>query len=533
MGKMKPVVTILQGAVEGVQCCDLDEHTIYKFLGIPYAKPPVGELRFKEPQAPASWIGVKDAKSDGNACYHYNELAKEFEGSEDCLYLNVFTRELPQDGDYNLKPVMVWIHGGGFTGGSNSSKMYGPEFLLSEDVVLVTINYRLGFLGFLRFKDATFNISGNMGFKDQVQALHWVKDNIQQFNGDPDNITLFGESAGAAAVHYHVLSPLSRGLFHKAILQSGAALNPWADECDHSTVQIAKMIDSKIWTEKEAYNILKNLTTEELYGLQVKFLDTIEPGAKRPIGLVIEPEKKSAFISKRPIDIISSGNYKKIPLIFGYTNREGLLFNALRKSKGDTRKLIPDYFIPHNVNFKGDREVRWKYINQLQNLYFSGPSREDNDALILGDAWFVAGIIGSVKNHFQTSPYPVFLYKLSLETQLNFAKVVFKATNQFGCSHADDLGYLFKTFATPEILPGSEEDIHLRRILRLWTNFARCGNPTPDEEKFDVNWKPARPRQLNTLHIKEELQLEVNPEVKRIDLWRQIYHEATSTNKYL
>ncbi|KAH1004301.1 hypothetical protein HUJ04_004079 [Dendroctonus ponderosae] len=544
---MVAIVKVLQGALEGTQGKDYDGNDVYKFLGIPYAKPPVGELRFREPQQPDSWVGVREAVEDGSACFHKNDFIQQYEGSEDCLYLNVFTRELPQDGSYKLKPVMVWIHGGGFTGGSNSSQVYGPDFLLMEDVVLVSINYRFGLLGnslnlipnplissFLRLKDPAFNISGNMGFKDQVQALRWVRANIQQFNGDPENVTLFGESAGSASVHFHVLSPMSRDLFHKAILQSGAALNCWADECDHSVVQIAKFHDPSISTEKEALNVLKNLTVQELYELQVIFCKSIAHGAQRPIGLVIEPQaKKNAFLNKRPIDIITTGEYNKVPMIFGYNNKEGILFNYRRHLTGGVEKVLPEYFIPHNVNLRSNSTLRWTYIEKLQNLYLNGPDKDDNAVMIISDAWFISGIVGSVKNHSQTSPYPVYLYKLSLDTELNFVKKACQLTEIAGCSHGDDLGYFFKTPFTPQIAPSSIEDASLRRLVRLWANFARSGNPTPDASEFGLSWKPAMTRQLNTLHISKELTIEVNPEGKRMDLWRQLYHQSNATAKYL
>jgi carboxylesterase type B len=133
-------------------------------------------------------------------------------GSEDCLFLNVYTQQLPLDTINTLKPVMVWIHGGGFSTGSSKSDLYGPEFLLTEDIVLVTINYRLGIFGFLSFEDASLEVPGNAGLKDMVMALKWVQKNISKFSGDPNNVTVFGESAGGMSVHYLVLSPLAAGI---------------------------------------------------------------------------------------------------------------------------------------------------------------------------------------------------------------------------------------------------------------------------------------------------------------------------------
>jgi carboxylesterase type B len=132
-------------------------------------------------------------------------------GTEDCLFLNVYTQQLPSSTNNKLKPVMVWIHGGGFSSGSGNSDTYGPEFLLTEDIVLVTINYRLGVFCFLSFEDASLEVPGNAGLKDMVMALKWVQKNISKFSGDPNNVTIFGESAGGISVHYLILSPLASG----------------------------------------------------------------------------------------------------------------------------------------------------------------------------------------------------------------------------------------------------------------------------------------------------------------------------------
>jgi carboxylesterase type B len=145
-------------------------------------------------------------------------IFKKLVGSEDCLFLNVYTQQLPSNTNKTLKPVMVWIHGGAFRSGSNKTDVYGPEFLLTEDIVLVTINYRLGIFGFLSFDDASLGVPGNAGLKDMVMALKWVQKNISKFTGDPNNVTIFGESAGGASVHYLVLSPLAAGIYQITII---------------------------------------------------------------------------------------------------------------------------------------------------------------------------------------------------------------------------------------------------------------------------------------------------------------------------
>ena len=167
---------------------------------------------------------------------------------------------------------MFWIHGGGFIAGSGSENLYGPEFLITNGVVLVTVNYRLGLLGFINFDDPCLDVPGNAGLKDQVMALKWVQKNISAFGGDPNNVTIFGEGAGGASVHLLMLSPSAAGLFHKAIAQSGCALNPWV-RGTKGTKRVAAALDLQESDEKTIYNALMKKPVEELYTIQEKIVD--------------------------------------------------------------------------------------------------------------------------------------------------------------------------------------------------------------------------------------------------------------------
>lgn len=169
-----------------------------------------------------------------------------------------------------LKPVLVFIHGGGFISGSNETKDLGPEFIMTEDIVMVTVNYRLGLLGFLRLDDEELGVPGNAGLKDQSMALRWVQSNIEMFGGDPNQVTVGGESAGGASVHYQTLSPMSEGLFQRAIIQSGFAICPWA-VTDHNVIEILAAAGIDVRDENEAIDCLKNLPGEEVYQIQEKF----------------------------------------------------------------------------------------------------------------------------------------------------------------------------------------------------------------------------------------------------------------------
>ncbi|XP_015115263.1 esterase FE4 [Diachasma alloeum] len=241
-------VTISNGILEGSLLQSRKGRVINAFRGIPYARPPLGRLRFQPPQPATSWRGVRLATTERAQCLQKIDISSDMTtaGSEDCLYINVYTPNLPNPAGRNASQryaVMVWFHGGSWTGGNSS--LYGPEYLLDHDIVLVTMNYRLGPLGFLSTADRI--IPGNYGLKDHVQALHWVRRNIAAFGGDPKKVTIMGESAGATGVHYLMLSRQAKGLFHQAISQSGTALNPSA----FNTIKIAR---------ENAHRLARNLS---------------------------------------------------------------------------------------------------------------------------------------------------------------------------------------------------------------------------------------------------------------------------------
>nr|CAD7204276.1 unnamed protein product [Timema douglasi] len=221
-----PLVTVAQGSLIGSFMTSRCGRQFYAFQSIPYARPPVGDLRFAPPKAALPWTEVLNATSDVPVmCLQKNYLLPNpsVSGVEDCLVLNVFTPEINPSRPLD---VMVYIHGGGFFSGTGATVYNGPDYLMDKDIVLVTFNYRLGALGFLSTGDD--EAPGNLGLKDQVTALRWVRDNIEAFGGNPNSVTIFGQSAGSSCVHYHILSKMSAGLFHRAISQSGTALNVFA-----------------------------------------------------------------------------------------------------------------------------------------------------------------------------------------------------------------------------------------------------------------------------------------------------------------
>ncbi|VEN46101.1 unnamed protein product, partial [Callosobruchus maculatus] len=250
------------------------------------------------------------------------------EGEEDCLYLNVYTPKLEKFQDSDKLAVMIFFHGGGWLCGSGNSMWYGPEVLLDKDVVLVVTNYRLGALGFLTTGDEV--VPGNNGLKDQNLALRWIRNNIKYFGGDPDSVTIFGESAGGASAQFHMLSPLSRGLFKRAILQSGTAFCTWAlsgqNEVLTNSKKLAKIFNCPTDCTKGMVDCLKKVDAKSIIEQDEKFMP------------VIEPKLDGAFLTEHPMKLITSHKYENIPIMVGLNTEDGGL-----KVAGMNSQLIEEF----------------------------------------------------------------------------------------------------------------------------------------------------------------------------------------------
>lgn len=281
------------------------------FQGVPYALPPLGELRFRAPVEEPGWHGERLAVLDAPKCTQRDPFRRDtlIEGSEDCLYLNVYTPDPVPETSAPL-PVMVWFHGGGWQCGSGISSFYGPDFLLDHDIVLVSANFRLGPLGFLSTE--TLDCPGNNGLKDQLQVLRWVRDNIAAFGGDPQSVTVFGESAGGASVTYHMLSEKSRGLLHRGIAQSGTYYNPWAQPA-HKGVAAARAVKltelvgcdtaGEDWASK--LRCLRGKQAEEIVATLYDMFVSVHREGESP---EVMPIPISADLGLRSNDTISTGH---------------------------------------------------------------------------------------------------------------------------------------------------------------------------------------------------------------------------------
>ncbi|CAG5042633.1 unnamed protein product [Parnassius apollo] len=456
-----PTVTIKQGKLVGSVQKLYDGSPYYSFKGIPYAQPPVGKLRFMAPQPLKPWVGTYEAIKHGPVSPQVDVITYQFqEGSEDCLFLNVYTKSLLRD---SKMPVMVFFHGGAYMSGSGDTFMYGPEFLIQHNILLVTLNYRLEVLGFLCLD--TPEVPGNAGMKDQVAALRWIQNNIEQFGGDPGNVTIFGESAGAAAVTFHMFSPMSTGLFHKAIAQSGVCISDWAQGKNgkERAIRAAKFLGKDSQNSDELLNFFQSTTVDKLIKLTFKTMTYDEKHRGLPIHFapVVEKQFKNteAFLTEEPLKLLLAGKINKVPFIVGYNSAEGLAVAKPQVKKLDFLNKNPSFFVP--------REIAEKVA-------------------------------------------------LNILTDFDYK----------GATHVDELFYLFNNPMNKDCYEGQEKlRVLVNTITKLWADFAKTSNPTPDNS--GTKWLPYTVNGRHFMNINEQMSINgTYAERERIEFWNKLYKEA-------
>ncbi|XP_043465794.1 juvenile hormone esterase-like, partial [Leptopilina heterotoma] len=477
-------------------------------------------VQTKDPQPPKLWEGVRDAKEgEGGVAPQLAPLINKISGQDDCLYLNVSTNNLR-----GKKAVMVWIHGGGFTNGSGSAEFYRPDYFMQHDVVFVSINYRLGMLGFLNMDIE--NCSGNQGLKDQVMALRWVQKNIEAFGGDQNNVTIFGQSGGSASIHYLLISPLAKGLFHKAIAQSGVGINPWAFQNSNkeNAMKVAAELGCASSNKEEIAQFLRSVPAEKILVAQNKVFD--EHPFKLEFHFVPTVDNKcpNPFLPKPLSEMIESG--VDVPLIIGYTSDEGIFaLGSLTLNSGEgISKLLDNFEECLSKDLKINLSTASKFSKEVREFYFGEnvtKSEQDNFVQYKGDTQFVTYWKSDCRNrvqHIYTN------FRIVQNFPLCYSFIILTCA-----CHAEDMAHMFYKASLPsemQLQKGSGDYLIMQRITRMWTDFAKTGNPTPKiDDLIKCKWSAYNSDNKCCQHISDDFKTENSFEEISWKLWGPIYRK--------
>lgn len=467
-------VSVTGGQIQGSPSATNSD--VIAFKGLPFAAPPVGDLRWQPPASVVAWDGVRDASAAGPICVQ--DGGQDLQLSEDCLFLNVWApREV-----FEPLPVMVWIHGGGYFGGSGSTSLYDGTSFASKDVVLISINYRVNVFGFLAHPtlsaESPHDASGNYGLMDMVAALEWVRDNAETFGGDPNRVTIFGESAGAGAVMSMMLIPQSEGLFHRAIAQSN-----WVDGWDR---QLRSSMGD--WPSDEAQGVQ---VAEALGAIGDNALATMRAATSGEVseaaragagnafiraGYVWAPNVDGWVIPDDPLLMYQNGRQHNVPLITGMNGNEGSLM---------TRQMEIDDALSFHSHV---RTVYAGVADQAIALY--NPTSPDTAKAamdhLIHDMYFVGPVRTQATAHVKVTS-PVWLYHFTRVPPTDWGSTL-------GSHHAAELTYVFGTM-TPRGTSPAEAPLGLttegdwtdtdrelsEAMMNYWVQFAATGDPNRED----------------------------------------------------
>jgi len=439
------------------------------FLGIPYARPPVGPLRWQAPQPLDPWVETRDATRPGPCCPQPKTFLRPVEGtqSEDCLYLNVWRPVPSVRSGRDLLPVMVWIHGGGFTTGGGSKPIYDGVVLARQGVILVTINYRLGPFGFLAHpalsKESPHGVSGNYGLLDQIAALRWIRHNIAAFGGDAERVTIFGESAGSVSVSCLLASPLAKGLFHRAIVQSGTA------DAIRTPLHSSKGDDDAKSMEQAGLAVAERLDVsgqrpEDAAALRSKTAEELLSAANPKVGLFgrgtkFGPCVDGYVLPEPPRELSAAGRYNDVPVMIGTTANEGTLFTKFQlliKRPLGYRWLLKRVF----GEDAGDVEALYP-VESADDV----PGQLER---VVTAACFTAPARRMARSLAEQGRQPVYLYYFSRACP-------YLVEQGLGATHGSDIFYVFGT--APKRFSTEVDDRLATAMQGAWVRFAATGDP--------------------------------------------------------
>ncbi len=486
-------VQVEQGIINGTIVED-----VLTFKGIPYAEAPINELRWRAPQPKTPWQGTLDCTKFGPSpmqappqpFFMWSEefLIPPAPISEDCLYLNIWTTAKTTD---DKKAVIVWINGGGFTSGSGSVPIYDGTELAKKGVVYVSINYREGVFGFLAHPELTAespkNTSGNYGLLDQIAALKWIKSNIENFGGDPNNITIAGQSAGSMSVSYLIATPLAKGLFQKAIPQSGAGILPI------SPASSSAFANSLLTAEQTGIAIAKQFEVSSLEELRALPAEKLLSARVR-----VAPNIDGYAMPKSPAELFKAGENNPVALLTGWNENEGLTYGPP----------------PTMDSFKESLKSNYGALaDDMISLYPSSSEEElkisvadlARDQLFGAQNYTLAQIMASQNQ-------PVYVYRFMRDVPAEGSYVGFKAF------HTAEVPYALATIDKVN-RPWEESDRNLSdQMSTYWTNFAKTANPNGKELP---TWIPFDSEKLQVMYLDEQSKSKTLDDAQRLNFFYQ------------
>ncbi|KAF8783539.1 acetylcholinesterase-like isoform X2 [Argiope bruennichi] len=516
-----PLVKTNTGSVIGtyVKVFDTD---VAAFLGIPYAKPPTGRKRFQKPEPIEPWEGKLFANKKPRPCMQYSSKNYSFiattKPSEDCLYLNVWTPKERCCDAKELLPVLVWIHGGAFVFGSTDIELYDGSIIATYgNVVLVSMNYRLGAFGFLNF--GTKDAPGNMGLHDQRLALKWIKENIHFFGGDAKKTTIFGESAGAMSASAHMISPLSRNLFNRVILQSGAAYHPNLIEPPTLSKMKSKMLAQMANCTNGSDEVDSFLLTACLRKLEAMTLAQIEDGITSKSVMFFAPSYDNEFLPVSPIEAYESGDIALVNVLMGVNRDEGSLFLNF---------MLPDIFPSDKTPKITKTHLRpilsglfqllpEQTVNKIMNFYFQSLSEEDTEGIIkaLSDS-FGDYIFNCPSMYLAEKLKNVYLYYLTHRSSKD------TSAEWLGVPHFYDVQFVFGKPIVDLKLYTPEDARFSGDLIRKWVSFAENGYPIDENQ-----WPKFSSTNLTTYELNPRSSQQIKyPHKEACEFWREFIQES-------
>ncbi|XP_061720556.1 juvenile hormone esterase-like [Cydia pomonella] len=501
----------------------LEDVEYYAFTGIPYAAPPVQTLRFMAPKPIEPWNGILNTTTYKEPCYQFKHVVNtvlpfSYFGAEDCLYLNIFTPAT----DENKRPIIVFLENSRFRYSLDKSD-YGPDFFIEDDVIIVTINYRMTLFGFLSLEDDI--VPGNAGLKDIVAGLEWIKNNAVYFGGDPKRITLMGSQGGAAATDLLIHSRANQ-LFNSAILQSGTSWSTMylQENVRERAFRLAELSGRATSSSKRLLTELREISPETLLAQEIaanpKDYTKEHQRSALTFGPVVETHPDS-LLSEYPERVSKTST----PVLIGFNSREGLepslQYLIEPKYLSFLEKDFP-LLLPRRVAFKfdPDSDSYFEAVKEVKKFYFDGKVKISNVpeyVTYIGDVLTAYAVNAMAEKYANISSSSVFYYQFDYYSELsenknNLLRLSSVSEGTAGAAAGDELCYLFvcpkfaKKYA--KYYKQHTEEIYVsRKLVRLWSNFAKYGNPTPEgDTELDLKWPPYSETK-EYLHIDKQLEV--------------------------